>query len=327
LDSCYLQLFFSFTAFLVIVGTVGYKTHQCLAPQHTRTAVFPFSPENVKGIDLFVVAGSVSVHSCPYAKNITIVVTEGAHSSELLSEMSVQADIKDGIVEIAAMGPSFDWRHCQLSHVTVTLPKDSTIDLTARVIFGKIITHSHFSNLKLATSLGVIKTDRSKIAHNLDIQALAGYVSLKGTSGNISSVEVQNGLIRSDSSFFTNAYFGVGFGGNIHRGLLSLQSLEITTLLGFICSKHIQSSSIKAHVDYGLLRSQIGGSFTYTLKSQWGKVELEPAENALVTKISDTPYERMGVIGTNQEHRSVQITTTYGRAYLIADGEPKVVLL
>lgn len=84
-------------------GTVTFKVHQCLHPSHFREVTLSYSPSQLTALDLNVVAGSIRISHCPYAKNISIHIKEGAHNEAGLQQMSVHSSMKEKVLQIAAM--------------------------------------------------------------------------------------------------------------------------------------------------------------------------------------------------------------------------------
>jgi len=281
-----------------------------------------YSPCQVKGLDLNAVAGSITIRSCPHAKNVTVLVREAAHSALGLQEMAVQSILQDGILQVAAMGPSFDWNHCQLSHITVIIPKSAFLTVEAHVVSGHIDAHAvQFKNLKLTTSVGYIRTHDVKISNELEIQLFAGYAHVHTTTSNITNLEIENGMIDVHTSWFLKeTSIAVGFGFIRTRHLLSPQSLALTVGIGGICSEiGSESQLIDAHVDYGFLRIKPSdSSFYFTMKSNWGIVDVINHEEK-PKFILQEKYEKNGIFGSvqNSNKRMVRITTTYARAQLI----------
>jgi hypothetical protein len=307
--------FLSFVGLMVVGATVGLTVSHCLYPPHHQETTIPLDSSLVKSLDLHVIAGSISIRTCPHAKNITIHVKEAAQSTHLLREMSLQTSISNGLVRIVALSP-FDLRSCQLSHITVVLPVNVSVDVNAHVVLGHISVHSKLNNVKLSTSIGYIETDRLQ-ADKLDVEIMIGYSSTRSTTAVASLIEVQAGILHVDKMASQTTSLAVGIGALHTRKLYANSSLEMTTFFGSLHSRHF-SKMVKAHVDYGIMKIQPRGTFYFEMKTDVGHLD--------VIHLYDKPKyvvesykHKIGYCGTDKVDHQVLLSTTYGRVVLMAD--------
>jgi hypothetical protein len=312
------------TGALVGIGFVGTRVHQCLHPHHHRSVSLSFDPKEVKALDLFVVAGSISVHSCPYVKNITIDVSEAAHSHELLQSMNVQFSSLNGVVRLHAMGPTFDFHKCQLSHIKVLVPSTAILDLSANVITGFLkVGESRFRNARLVSSLGYIKSHHLTVQERLEVDVAAGYVELQDTASNVSRLLVQTGLldIHQFSGVETVAEMEIGC---LHsKEIASHKSLSMLVDLGAMCINELAASKeTLAVVGYGFLRIKPATDYCYSfvMETEWGNLNVvHKDEDHKPHYVAETHKHKSGKVGRTHTHSNILVSTKYGSVSLVTD--------
>jgi len=312
------------TSVLVSGYFVASAVHHCIHPTHHRVTDLVFSPEEIKGLDLFAVAGSINVRSCPFAKNITIRISEGAHNENLLQMMKTDYSVKSNIVHLFSMGPSFDWYHCQMSHIDVLVPSSlSHFHLTAQVVSGLISVDakSSFEKVELGTSFGVVKSHNLHVTQSLNIRAMLGYVSLHEIHSNITQIELQTGVahLHSFQGLDTKVEVRAGF---VHfNKIFSSNSLTMIADVGAICAKDIgPSKTTHAVVEYGYLRLRPTASscYAFLMETHFGHLTIV---NHHAEDHHDVPRanKKSGVVGTEHAHSNIFVSTTYGHVTLVTE--------
>jgi hypothetical protein len=312
------------TGVLVGVGLVGTHIHQCLHPHHHRSVSLSFDPKDVSALDLFVVAGSISIHSCPYAKNITIDVSEAAHSHELLQSMNVQFSSLNGVVRMHAMGPTFDFHKCQLSHIKVVVPSVANPDLSANVVTGYLkVGKTQWRNARLVSSLGYIKSHHLTVREKFEVDVGAGYVELHETTSNVSRLLVQTGLVELHrfSGVETVAEMEIGC---LHtKDIVSQKSLSMIVDLGAMCVNELGAGKeTLAVVGYGFLRLKPATDFCYSfaMETEWGNLNVvHQDEEHKPHYVKETHKHKSGKVGQHHTHSNIFVSTKYGSVSLFTD--------
>jgi len=236
--------------------------------------------------------------------------------------MEVRTSLKDGILQIGAFGPSFDWHHCQLSHITVIIPHHVQPNVQAHVVSGYINVRGSdrtgFKNLKLTTSLGYIKTDKIKVQNELDIQLFTGFLSSQETTSGFSNFQVETGMIDLYKTWSNESNVEVGLGAIKARSVQSEKNIHMTTGIGAICAE-MDSKKISTHVDYGFLRVKPADSnYYFKMSSKWGVVDvLSTSKEQARFEEKVGVIEKTGWFGEPHDASEIEMTTTYARAELV----------
>jgi hypothetical protein len=314
------------TALVVSGYFVAASVRQCVHGVHHRHTTLSYSPEELTGLDLFAVAGTITVHSCPYAKNITVKISEGAASESLLEAMKTQHALKAGVLHLFSMGPSFDWHHCQTSHIEVVLPASSHLNLTAQAVAGLITvnTKSTFDRVALGTSFGMIKSHNLHVLETLHVRAMVGVVSLHDVISNVTHVEVGTGVAQ------VNELLGMETRVDVRAGVARLNSIEsnhtlsIAVEIGAVCAKEIgPSTTTRASVDYGLigLKPTRDSCYAFLMETIYGQLSVAEhhhhSKNSNSTISSNT--KKSGVVGKEVPHSNIFVSTQYGHVTLYTD--------
>jgi len=204
----------------IILFVAAHRVKQCVYPSIHYSKVFTYNPENLDRLEFDIPTGSISVHTCPHAKNVTVLVTVGGKTIELMSKIKLTVNETSGALVVAAHGPSFNLQNCQIIHVEVVIPAKS----------------SHLLTLNASTNVG--------------------YISLNGESYTFESVttKVNVGVIKARHvkaiEFSASVYLGKVSGSD-----LETKNISVKADVGFACVKHVRSQHIAFNVEKGYLRA------------------------------------------------------------------------
>jgi hypothetical protein len=250
-------------------------------------------------------------------------ITEGAATQNLLLAMKTQHTIKAGVLHLFSMGPTFDWYHCQLSHIEVVVPVSSHLDLTAQTVSGLITVNakSAFNSVALGTSFGVIKSHNLHVREALNVRAMVGYVSLHDVQSNITQVEVSTGVAHIHSLEGINTRVNVRAGFARVNTIHSKQSLLMAVEIGSICAKEIgPSKTTHVAVEYGFLKLKPTkeSCYAFLMETQYGQLTVVNHFDEHHSKVSSST-KKSGVVGTEHAHSNILVSTNYGHVSLITE--------
>jgi len=248
----------------IVIGVVAHRVRTCVYPPVNTIKSYTYEPANIDALSFDIPTGSVSVHSCERATNVSVKVTVGAKTTQLLQDIVVHVTESQKTLSIAAQAASFDLLHCQIVHVEVVVPATSThaISLSASAGTGLIRVDAKsytFSNVDLKVNVGGIKL------RHLDADTLTASASLGGIAAR--SVKVQQALtVHADVGAMC-----------IHHVDASKTTLDVGK--GYLRVRDLDASSISTKVGYGLLTlNEFVSPFTYAELS-YGKLWVAPKKD------------------------------------------------
>jgi len=311
------------TSFAVSGYFVATSIRHCIHPTHHRVTSLSFSPQEVSGLDLFAVAGTITVHSCPYAKNINLKISEGAANEKLLQAMKTEHSLKAGVLHLFSTGPSFDWYHCQMSHIEVVVPTSSRLNLTAQAVSGFITVNSKsaFDRVALGTSFGIVKSHHLRVIDSLNVRAMIGYVSLHEVIAKTAQVDVSTGVARIHTLKATDTRIEVRAGVAHINDVDSKHSLSMGVEVGGICAQEIgPSKTTQVAVEYGYLRLRPteDSCYAFLMETRYGQLTVLNHFDEQRSKVSGNT-KKSGVVGTEHAHSNIFVSTQYGHVTLVTE--------
>jgi len=213
---------------------------------------------------LGVVSGKIIINSCPRAEKILVTVHHTSRTREGLAKMASLVIEKNGLLSIHSMGPSFGCRHCQLSHIHVTLPRSLTgnknISLKAHVHFGAIdVQHVSLASAQIIASVGVINIEHLK-AHTLNVFGTIGSINLEHVQAQVSECFLRVGILGTHFVTSVHNTLAVAY-GYIHAGEVVSNVFEAAAAFGKITIHNSYAKKISADVDYGVINFKPSDAF------------------------------------------------------------------
>jgi len=258
-----------FCIMYLLVATVGsgyfyYQVQKCLNPDYVLEKKLSFSPSNVSSIDLGVVSGKIVINSCPKADKIYVTVHHTSRTHEGLSKMASLVVEKNGLLSIHSMGPSFGCRHCQLSHIHITLPRSltgiSNLSLKAHVHFGAIdVQEVTLSSAQFVASVGVINVENLK-AETLNVFNTIGSINLEHVRAQVCECFLRVGILGTHFVSSVRNTLAVAY-GYIHAGEVVSSTFEVAAAFGKITIHSSYAKKISADIDYGVINFRPSDAF------------------------------------------------------------------
>jgi len=268
------------TAFLTYFGA---KAHRCLHPRHVGMHEFTWAPSEVPTLELGLVAGSISVRSCPYAKNVSLTVRTYASTPELLNTMVLE---RVPLTEthgqrLVLSAPSFDWAHCQRAAMEVVVPEGAQIDVKAQGIMAHFDIRADKQALRhvvLSATAASIEVHRSKLSGALRLDAEIAHAHVRDVSASqglvadvrVGYVDIRN-LDATDAPVSTTVRIGKASLSHV-----TAQSVIHQSELAMVSGWDIDAAAVTARVDTGSLSlaSPAGFSGSFAVRSPYGFVNL-----------------------------------------------------
>jgi len=224
-------------------------------PGIVDTKTYVYDPASLDILSLDIPTGSITVHTCPYAKNVTVKVSSGAKTHDLLQEIVLDVKETPNSLAISAKSPSFDLQHCQIMHVSVVIPASSqhllSLFAKANVGYINVKTKSYtFNKLSLDVMVGVIKA--RKVSAN-DISAVTSFGGVMGCTWNATnSITVRSdigGVCLKDIHAKQSSV-------SIDKGILRVKNVESpvwnsTLNYGCMVQKNVESQTLNSAINYG----------------------------------------------------------------------------
>jgi len=261
--SCCVLLLATVFVFSIIGGVIAYRVKHCVFPEITSVHSFSYEPGNIDIISFDIPTGSISVHTCHRATNVSVKVTTGAKSQSLLDQIKMNIQEPQKALSVVARSPSFDMRNCHVVHVEVVIPASSShpISLSASAALGsiRINTNSYsFDKVDLNVELG-----RIKMKH-VDAKAVTARTYLGGIFGK---------HVKSEGLFSVQTEVG---GACLHHVDASKSVLEVQK--GILRVYDLEASSVSAKVNFGFATLQ--NVFASYLESEmnFGKLWITPSK-------------------------------------------------
>jgi len=273
----------------------------------------------------FAVSGTVTVHSCPHAKNISIRISEGAANEDLLSMMETKYTVKHKVLHLFSMGPSFDWFHCQMSHIEVLVPSSAVLNLTAQTISGiiSVQARANFDRVDLGTSFGIIKSSHLHVENTLNIRAILGYVSLHEVKSNVTHVEIQTGVAHLHEFKGINTRVQIKVGLAHFNALESQKELFMEVDVGSICARDIvPAKTTHAVVEYGHLRfrPRADSCYAFLMETHYGQLNvIHFTDQHHHSKMGTLTAKKSGIVGTERAHSNIFVSSSYGHVTLVTE--------
>jgi len=320
----------------IVMGVVGYRVHQCVHPQHKVVQEFTYAPENLDLVSVSIPTGSISVHTCSKSKNVTVKVTKGAKSGDLIELIDVKGELSGRALTISVTAPSFDLQHCQITHVEIIVPSTSPfpLSLSANAMTGLIRVKAkdfHFSDVHLTVTAGVIRASHVNSKGGIKAFTELGAVVACDLHAeeNLTVVSQIGGtcLYRS-SAKFTTLETSKGY-MNVQHSEAS-EKLTVTMGYGTISLSNVSAQSLVGDLTYGRMWVMPNYQFVgdFSLKSQYGRLEVSTVRGYGDPNFTvKTPLLQKGVVPAESSDRSpahVELTTVNGNVdlHLLKTGNP-----
>jgi hypothetical protein len=197
------------------------------------------------------------------AKNVSVTVTSGAKTKDLLQEIVMDVKEAPNSLSISAKAPSFDLQHCQILHVSVVIPATSThlLSLSAKADVGyiRLKTQSYtFDKVDLNVNLGVVR---------------AGKVSAKDISAAVSI----GGVVGCTWNASETVTVNTGFGGSCLKGITAKQA-SVAVQTGYLRIRDVQSSDWNSKVNYGVMVQNDVMAKSVNSEINYGKMWVTPSK-------------------------------------------------
>jgi len=311
-----------FTLWLV-GGTIGItyiavKAHRCIHPSHMAARVDTLDPATTKRLDLAVVAGKVTVRSCPFAKNITVHSRMYAASEELLNTMvfNIVNSKSTGVFKAAVLAPSFDWHHCQHSFIEVVVPEGAQIDVNIDGIIADVeieASENALRHVNVATKVARIRAHDLETTGNVTLSADVGYVGVKNvqTQGTLTTRQ-RVGYLRAKeltaSTLDAEVHFGCSCAGN-----LNVTKARIVGQVAWLNFWNVESRNLTAFVDYGKLSVSPQRDFegNFSVVSPYGFIDASSSHAVTFNYSKNNEAEIVGFVESVQP-RHFDLASVYG---------------
>jgi len=282
-------------------------------PAHVSTKTYSYDPASLDVLSLNIPTGSITVHTCPKAKNVTVTVTSGSKNADELQEIVL--DVKEAAksLSISAKAPSFDLQHCHIIHVSVVIPADSThpLSLSAKADVGYIRLKTKeytFDKVDLSVNVGVV---RAKKVSAKDISATASIGGVVGCTWNASeTVTVNTGV----GGACLNAVTAKQSLVTVQNGYLRVCNSESaewnsTVGYGYMVLNNLLSKSVNSEINYGKMwvtpSNEFAGSVVFTTENH-GHLEITAKRGieppAVVDQISAGFTQKSAKLVDNKKH-------------------------
>jgi len=217
---CFVLFAVLFVTSIVFV-VAGFRVKHCIYPSVHTTKAFSYKPELVDHLAFDIPSGSISVHTCQRATNVTVKVTTGAKSADLMSKIKLSVVEASRSLAITAQGPSFNLQNCQIVHVEVVVPAKSLhlLSISASADVGYIslngesytfenvnaklnvgfikVQHVTANDISASVSLGRVSGSNLEAKKNLSVKAETGFACINKVSSQFVSVQVEKGYLRA----------------------------------------------------------------------------------------------------------------------------------
>jgi len=245
------------TVFVLTIafGVAAYKIKHCVHPSQVDTKEYTFDPSSLDVLSLNIPSGSISVHTCPRAKNVTITVVTGAKTADRLKEFVLDVKETANSFTLSAKAPSFNLQTCQIMHVSVVIPESSkhALSFTAKADVGYINLKTKaytFDNVVLNTNVGLIRA--RKVTAN-DISATTSFGGIIGCTWNATnSINVHADIGGTCLTKLTSKQATVFVDKGVMR-TCTVDTAVLNTTLNYGCMKitNLKSQSLNSHLTYG----------------------------------------------------------------------------
>jgi len=271
----------------VTVGFLGIKAHRCLHPHHVEVVQYSFSPETIKKVELGLIAGKVTIRSCPHAKNVSLTVRNYASTSELLDTMNVMTTIDDttGVHFTAVAAPSFDWRHCQHTWIELVVPQKAELDVQARGMFSFIEVEADakaLRNVHISSKVGGVSIEHTHVSGAITIDHELGFIKVKDSSVQEALTTRQSvGYVGVHDVEAANIDTAVRI-GHACVGNVDSPAMKFNAEVGYAGMYNVNATKLTAHVEYGKLSVQALAEFEghFSVVSPYGFLSVDAGAQA-----------------------------------------------
>jgi hypothetical protein len=192
----------------------------------------------------------------------------------------------EGIFELMVNSPSFDWNHCQLTHIELVLPTNLPPEikyaLTATVQFGKVVVadlSNPLDSLDAYARFGHVKVHDVEVENSLIASARVGAVKMARVAADAVIAEVATGGMHVKH---VTANSGVA---RVETGYAKLNNWAVRTMFawtefGYLGMHNFpQNDGVTASVDYGKLSYVPHSDFSghVTMESPYGFLHFDQA--------------------------------------------------
>jgi hypothetical protein len=263
----------------------GAKAHRCLHPRHTGVREFTWTPAEVPTLELGLVAGGISVRSCPHAKNVSLVVRTYAANPDLLNTMVLEraplAGPQTPGQRIVLAAPSFDWAHCQRASMELVVPEGAKIDVKLQGILAHLDVRADKEALRhvvISATAASIDVQRSHLAGMLRVESEVAHMRVRdvsATEGVVADVRIGSMELRSvdagTAAIATTLRIGKACLSHITAASLSHQSE-----LAYFGAWDVSVQNLTARVDTGSLNVGASQDFSgsFAVRSPFGFVSV-----------------------------------------------------
>jgi len=300
---CMMLWMFTATAALTYLGA---KAHRCIHPRNVGQHQFSWTPADVANLELGLVAGSLHVRSCPFAKNVSLTIRTYAGTETLLGTMVVEKTPIATGHRVVLHAPSFDWTHCQHASFELIVPENANVDLKVQALLGKVdfrVDHNALRHVLVHTKAAHIDVSHSTIGGTVRVESELAYVRVRNvTAAQDVIVDVRTGYL--DSRY-------VDAKGTVHTSLrygkASLQHLNAVSVRHESELAHVSlwnvdaTANLTVRVDYGALNVAAAEDFhgRFAARSPYGFLTYRHADQVQGVKVT---RETLAVIEGNVAH-------------------------
>jgi len=264
-------LFATVFVLAIAFGVAAYKIKHCVYPAQMDTKTYTFDPATLNSLEFHIPTGSIKVYTCSKAKNVTVTVTTGAKTTQLLQEIVVDVMQSANSLSICAKGPGFDLQNCQIMHVTVVIPESSkhpiSLSATAEVGYIRLSAEDYtFDKVDLNVTVGVIRASQITASK---ISAAASLGGIMGCTWNATCVDVHADIGGACLSQVTSQRTKISVDKGVVRARC-IDSAEFNATLHYGCmvQKHINAKKMNSNLKYGRMwvspSPKFSGSVTFS---------------------------------------------------------------
>jgi len=287
---CMLLWMFTATAFVTYLGA---KVHRCVHPRNVGQQMFTWTPAEVANLELGLVAGSLHVRSCPYAKNVSLVIRTYAGTQGLLDTMVVEKTPIVSGQRVVLHAPSFDFTHCQHSSFELVVPENANVDLKVQALVGNVdfrVDHNALRHVLVHTKIAKVDISHSTIGGTVRVESDIGHIRVRNvTSAQDVILELRAGYLESRS---------VDAKGTVHTtlryGKASLMNFKAASVRHESELAHVSlwnvdvKANLTVRVDYGSLSVAAPGDFhgRFAARSPYGFLTYRRADQVHGVKVT-----------------------------------------
>jgi len=246
---------------LIVSGVAAYRVKHCVFPKAQKTNSFTYNSNVLDTLTIDIPSGSISVHTCSHATNVSVQVTTGASTPDLMEKIKVAVMQGHRSLSIIAQGPSFNMHNCQVMHIMVTIPAAS----------------KHQLSLSASVNVGLIKIQTGDyVFNNVDAKVNVGLVKARHLSAQtISTSAALGGIVGCHWNANQSVSVHASVGGACLYSITGNQS-SFHVEKGYLRSRRIESTSVKSKVDFGFSVLNDIKADSLTSEIGYGRLSVEP---------------------------------------------------